>query len=43
MLSNNIHKTDWLEIEDKIVAKWQNVVDTMAKLLNVPAGLIMRR
>jgi hypothetical protein len=42
MLSKNIHEIDRLGIEDDIVAKWQNVVNTMAKLLNVPAGLIMR-
>jgi PAS domain S-box-containing protein len=29
-------------IPDWIVEKWQSIVDTMAELVNVPAGLIMR-
>jgi GAF domain-containing protein len=31
-----------LHLEDSILAKWQNIVDTMADLLQVPAGLVMR-
>lgn len=31
-----------LEIEENIVEKWQHVVDIMAELIQVPAGLIMR-
>ncbi|MBN1811956.1 MAG: GGDEF domain-containing protein, partial [Anaerolineae bacterium] len=31
-----------MEVEEGIVEKWQGVVDTMAELLHVPAGLIMR-
>ncbi|MDM8549658.1 GAF domain-containing protein [Desulfobacterales bacterium HSG2] len=31
-----------LEIEENIVKKWQSVIDTMAELIQVPAGLIMR-
>lgn len=31
-----------LDLEDSIIAKWQQVVDTMAGMLNVPAGLVMR-
>ena len=31
-----------IEIPDTVLNKWQNMVDTMAALINVPAGLIMR-
>jgi GAF domain-containing protein len=31
-----------LEVPEAILGKWQNVVDIMAELLVVPAGLIMR-
>jgi GAF domain-containing protein len=31
-----------IEVGEEIVAKWQSVVDTMAELIHVPAGLIMR-
>ena len=31
-----------MEIPDHIVKKWQNIVNTMATLIGVPAGLIMR-
>ena len=31
-----------LEISKEVLSKWQGVVDIMAELLNVPAGLIMR-
>jgi diguanylate cyclase (GGDEF)-like protein len=31
-----------IEIPDDVFAKWQNIVDTMAKIIAVPAGLIMR-
>jgi hypothetical protein len=31
-----------MEVEENIFKKWQSVVDTMAKLMDVPAGLIMR-
>ena len=29
-------------IPDDVLAKWQNVVDVMAEIVQVPAGLIMR-
>ena len=32
-----------LEIDENLVTKWQAVVNTMAVMLDVPAGLIMRR
>lgn len=35
-------KNDQLIITDEIKNKWQNIVDIMAKLLNLPSGLIMR-
>jgi GAF domain-containing protein len=31
-----------LHIHDDVLKKWQAVVDTMARLINVPAGLVMR-
>jgi PAS domain S-box-containing protein len=31
-----------VEIPDEIVAKWQRIVDQMAKVIGVPAGLIMK-
>jgi GAF domain-containing protein len=31
-----------IEVEEEIVVKWQHVVETMADLLHVPAGLVMR-
>lgn len=31
------------QIPEEMVAKWQRVVDILAKLLSVPAGLIMKR
>lgn len=31
-----------IEIPDTVLNKWQNMVDAMAVLINVPAGLIMR-
>lgn len=31
-----------IEIPTEVLRKWQNIVDTMAKLIDVPAGLIMR-
>lgn len=30
------------DIESSIIDKWQSLIDTLAKLLNVPSGLIMR-
>ena len=32
-----------LFISDEIIEKWQNIITIMAKILNVPAGLIMQR
>jgi len=31
-----------IPVPDAIIKKWQNIVDIMAKLIGVPAGLIMR-
>ncbi|PKL15456.1 MAG: hypothetical protein CVV49_21200 [Spirochaetae bacterium HGW-Spirochaetae-5] len=31
-----------LDIPESIQLKWQNIIDIMAKIINVPAGLIMR-
>jgi diguanylate cyclase (GGDEF)-like protein len=31
-----------IDVPDDVLEKWQNIVDTMAKLIAVPAGLIMR-
>jgi PAS domain S-box-containing protein len=31
-----------IQIPDHILASWQSIVDTMAEIFNVPAGLIMR-
>jgi GAF domain-containing protein len=31
-----------MKVDEETVAKWQGVVDTMAELIHVPAGLIMR-
>ena len=31
-----------IEVPDDLVVRWQTVVDTMAELIGVPAGLIMR-
>ena len=31
-----------IEISDPIIQKWQTIVDTMAEIFKVPAGLIMR-
>jgi hypothetical protein len=31
-----------MKVEKHVVDKWQSVVDTMAELMDVPAGLIMR-
>ena len=31
-----------INVEEQVVSKWQNVVNTMAELIGVPAGLIMR-
>ena len=31
-----------LEIPESIQSKWQNIIDIMARIINVPAGLIMR-
>lgn len=30
------------EIQDKLIEKWQSLLDTTAKIVNVPAGLIMK-
>jgi len=35
-------ETKDIPIPESIVSQWQNVVDTLATILNVPAGLIMR-
>ena len=35
-------KITQVEIPDRIVQKWQNIVDNMTNLIGVPAGLIMR-
>ena len=37
--ANEIHS---LEVSEDTLSKWQSIVDIMAELLNVPAGLIMR-
>lgn len=29
-------------VEDQVLRQWQDIVDTMAELIGVPAGLIMR-
>jgi len=31
-----------LEVPDEVLSKWQVIVDTMAKIIGVPAGLIMK-
>ncbi len=31
-----------IKISDSLMHKWQNIIDIMAEILNVPAGLIMR-
>ncbi len=41
MLSKNAQNST-IEISDLIIQKWQIIVDTMAEIINVPAGLIMR-
>ena len=33
---------DGIELPSALMAKWQTIVDTMAELVDVPAGLIMR-
>ncbi len=38
----NIPPPVLLEIPEAILAKWQSIIDIMAKIINVPAGLIMR-
>ncbi len=35
-------KPEPLQISDEIVSEWQSVVDLMAKIIDVPAGLVMR-
>ncbi len=40
-MENNFNASN-IEIPDSVFRKWQNIADIMAKLLNVPAGLIMR-
>ncbi len=37
---HNIQET--LNISSSVIAKWQNIIDTMAKIIDVPTGLIMR-
>ena len=39
-----IHDTsqDSLIIPEEVINKWQNIINTMAKIIDVPAGLIMR-
>jgi len=41
MVSENAANST-IEISDSIIQKWQTIVDTMAEIFNVPAGLIMR-
>lgn len=31
-----------LEISDTLIGKWQSIIDLLAEIINVPAGLIMR-
>lgn len=38
--NNDIQET--LNISSSVIAKWQNIIDTMAKIIDVPTGLIMR-
>ncbi len=38
----NITDSDKPEIIDAIVDKWQNIINLIAKILNVPSGLIMQ-
>lgn len=38
--NSNIQET--LNISSSVIAKWQNIIDTMAKIIDVPTGLIMR-
>ena len=33
---------DPVEVPEELVARWQTIIDTMAALVGVPAGLIMR-
>lgn len=40
-MENNFNASN-IEIPDSVLRKWQNIADIVAKLLNVPAGLIMR-
>jgi len=39
-----IHDTsqDSLIIPEEVISKWQNIINTMAKIIDVPSGLIMR-
>lgn len=39
---NEALPTIQLDVPDSILGKWQSIVDLMAKLIGVPAGLIMR-
>lgn len=38
--TNKIQET--LGVPNSVISKWQNTIDTMAKLIDVPSGLIMR-
>lgn len=38
----SVIKTKDIPIPESIIGQWQSVVDTLAKILDVPAGLIMR-
>ena len=40
--SKRILSVSKLEITEEIIAKWQGIVDLMAKIIGVPAGLIMK-
>jgi len=33
---------DSLIIPEEVISKWQNIINSMARIINVPAGLIMR-
>lgn len=41
-MTSNIETLIQLNISEDTKNKWQNIIDIMAKILNVPAGLIMR-
>ena len=39
---NDMHKSVPTKIPDDFIRKWQRIVNLAAKILKVPAGLIMR-